>query len=193
MWADWPAILFFADILYCISACGLHQILGFCAFFFAVDIVIDLTVLCNMVPVEIIFARIFPCRPPPHGRYCSVSCPSSCPSVATLACPVRAPGYNAPLIRFLISALYICLLVYIVCFPTCGFSSLFPYLSPLSFPLRIDLFRLQAGCRKRRLNLAVVFRVFIIPAKAFARDYGINGVRLSVSLSVCLSVSTITK
>jgi len=29
----------------------------------------------------------------------------------------------------------------------------------------------------------------IIPAKAFARDYGITGVRLSV----CLSVTTITK
>jgi len=26
----------------------------------------------------------------------------------------------------------------------------------------------------------------IIPAKAFARDYGITGVRLSVRLSVCL-------
>ena len=98
---------------------------GFLCVFLAVDIVIDLTMLCNMVPVEIIFARIFLCRPPQHGRYCSESCPSSCPSVATLACPVRAPGYNAPLIRFLISALYICLLVYIVCFLTCGFSSLF--------------------------------------------------------------------
>jgi len=28
----------------------------------------------------------------------------------------------------------------------------------------------------------------IIPAKAFAGDYGITGVRLSVRLSVCLSV-----
>jgi len=32
-----------------------------------------------------------------------------------------------------------------------------------------------------------------IPAKAFARDYGITGVRLSVRLSVCLFVTTITK
>jgi len=39
-----------------------------------------------------------------------------------LHCPLRAPGRNAPLIRFLILALYraytYCLLVYIVCFPT---------------------------------------------------------------------------
>jgi len=33
----------------------------------------------------------------------------------------------------------------------------------------------------------------IIPAKAFARDYVITGVRLSVCLSVCLFVTTITK
>ena len=32
-------------------------------------------------------------------------------------------------------------------------------------------------------------RVIVIPAKAFARDYGITGVHLSV----CLSVTTITK
>ena len=36
-------------------------------------------------------------------------------------------------------------------------------------------------------------RRVIIPAKAFARDYVITGVRLSVQLSVCLSVTTITK
>ena len=35
--------------------------------------------------------------------------------------------------------------------------------------------------------------IFVIPAKAFARDYGITGVRLSVCLSVCLCVTTITK
>ena len=35
--------------------------------------------------------------------------------------------------------------------------------------------------------------VIIIPAKAFARDYGITGVRLSVCLSVCLFVTTLTK
>jgi len=33
----------------------------------------------------------------------------------------------------------------------------------------------------------------VIPAKAFAGFYGITGVHLSVRLSVCLSVTTITK
>ena len=33
----------------------------------------------------------------------------------------------------------------------------------------------------------------VIPAKAFARDYVITGVGLSVRLSVCLFVTTITK
>jgi len=42
------------------------------------------------------------------------------------------------------------------------FSALFPtYLLPyLSFPLRIDPLRFQIGCRKRRLNLALVFCVY---------------------------------
>jgi len=48
--------------------------------------------------------------------------------------------------------------------PLIIFSSLFPYLSPplliFSFE-RIDPLRLQAECRKRQLNLAVVF-VFIL-------------------------------
>jgi len=60
---------------------------------------------------------------------------------------VGAPGRNAPLIRFLISALY--LLVYIVGFPTYPFSVLFvTYLLPyLSFALIIDPLRFQTGCR----------------------------------------------
>jgi len=33
----------------------------------------------------------------------------------------------------------------------------------------------------------------VIPAKAFARDYVVTGVGLSVCLSVCLFVTTITK
>jgi len=74
-------------------------------------------------------------------------------------CPVRAPGRNAPLIRFLISALCIyCLLVYIVCFlayPFFTFSLLI--CSYLSFPLRIDPLSFHAGCHKRRLNVALVF------------------------------------
>jgi len=41
--------------------------------------------------------------------------------------------------------------------------SLFPHLSPpLYFPLRTDPLRFQAGCRKRRLNLASVFRVYFV-------------------------------
>ena len=55
------------------------------------------------------------------------------------------------------------LLVYIVCFPTYPFSSPFPYLSPyLSFPLRTDPLRFQAGCCRRRLNLALVFCVYFV-------------------------------
>ena len=39
-----------------------------------------------------------------------------------------------------------------------SFTFFLTYLLPyLSFPLRIDPLRLQAGCRKRRLNLALVF------------------------------------
>ena len=52
-----------------------------------------------------------------------------------------------------------CLLVYIVCFPTYPFSSLFLY---LSFPLRMDPLRFQAGCCKRRLNLALAFCVYFV-------------------------------
>ena len=37
--------------------------------------------------------------------------------------------------------------------------------------------------------VVILVAVISIPAKAFARDYGITGVRLSV----CLSVTTITK
>jgi len=137
-----------------------------------------------------------------------------------------ALGRNAPLIRFLMSALYYCLLVCIMyhhkhqacklnkedavdrckwrkvikevrwpgwvwageCFlwyrptrvvldkrplngcwwsccclyhmlPRLSFFSLFPY---LSFPSRIDPLHFQVGCRKRRLNLALVFLVFFV-------------------------------
>ena len=52
-----------------------------------------------------------------------------------------------------------CLLVYIICFPTYSLFFIFSLLisSHLSFHLRIDALRFQAGCRKRRLNLALVF------------------------------------
>ena len=44
-----------------------------------------------------------------------------------------------------------------------------------------------------RCSFHLVSVAVIIPAKAFARDYGITGIGLSVSLSVCLFVTTITK
>jgi len=77
-------------------------------------------------------------------------------------CLVLALGRrpNAPLIRFLISALYAVCLFILYDSPLILFYSLFPYLSPLlltSFPLRIDPLCFQAGCRKRRLSLALVF------------------------------------
>ena len=65
---------------------------------------------------------------------------------------MRAPRRNAPLIRFLTSALYIlfaCLyrmLLRLSFFLHFFFTCLLPY---LSFPSRIDLLRFQAGCRKR--------------------------------------------
>jgi len=42
------------------------------------------------------------------------------------------------------------------------------------------------GQFKYRVHLFEYSSLVIIPAKAFARDYGITGVRLSVCLSVCL-------
>ena len=52
-------------------------------------------------------------------------------------------------------------------------------------PLRVTVARLR--------HLSHSENLLIIPAKAFARDYVITGVRLSVCLSVCLFVTTITK
>ena len=62
-----------------------------------------------------------------------------------------------------------CLLVYIVCFPTYLFSSLFSYLSP---PLLIFPFENRPapfpGCPARRLNLALVFfRLFCVVVHFF--------------------------
>ena len=62
--------------------------------------------------------------------------------------PVLASGHNAPLIR---GYIYCLLLSFFLHF---FLTNLLPY---LSFPLRIDLPCFQAGCRKRRLNLALVF------------------------------------
>ena len=81
-----------------------------------------------------------------------------------------APGHNLPLIRFLISTMYIlfaclyCMPPHLSFFLYCFLTYLLPY---LSFSLRIDQPRFQAGCRKRRLNLALVF-VFILCCSAFS-------------------------
>ena len=47
--------------------------------------------------------------------------------------------------------------------PLILFSSLFPYLLPyLSFPLRIDRLHFEGRCRKRQLNLALVFCAYFL-------------------------------
>jgi len=92
----------------------------------------------------------------------------ACYPFSLFASPVRASGHSAPLIRSLISALYN--IVYIVCFCTYPLSlhffltRLLPY---LSFPSRIDPLHFQAGCRKRQLNLALIFLVFILCCSTF--------------------------
>ena len=73
---------------------------------------------------------------------------------------MRALGRNVPLIQFFILALA-CLyhmLPHLSFFLHFFLTYLLPY---LSFVLRIDLLRFQAGCHKRRLNLALVFCVVI--------------------------------
>ena len=75
-----------------------------------------------------------------------------------------APGRNAPLIWFLMSALYFFACLYRT-LPHLFFSLHFfltYLLSYLSFPLRTDPISFQAGCRKRLLNLAFNFFVFIL-------------------------------
>jgi len=69
-------------------------------------------------------------------------------------------GHNAPFIRFLILALYLLFACLYRMLPHLSFflhfflTFLLPY---LSFPLRIDPLHFQAGCHKRRLNLALGF------------------------------------
>ena len=76
---------------------------------------------------------------------------------------LRASGRMRPWFDIWYRRYIYCLLVYIACFPSDPFSSLFltcllPY---LSFPSRIDPLRFQAACRKRRLNLALVLCLFL--------------------------------
>ena len=78
--------------------------------------------------------------------------------------PRLGSGCNAPLIRFLISALYILFAGLYRTLPHLSFfSSPFPYLSPplFIFSRRIDSLRFKAGCCKRQLNLALVFCVVV--------------------------------
>ena len=59
-----------------------------------------------------------------------------------------------------------------------------------SLPVDREFQEPSARSCKRRWR---TFWAFVIPAKAFARDYVITGVGLSVCLFVCLLVTTITK
>ena len=84
--------------------------------------------------------------------------------VPSMLCSVWAPGHNAPWFDFWFQSYIYYLLVYIIHFLTYPFFFTFlgTYLLPyLSFHLRIDLLCFQAGCRKRRLNLALVFCVVV--------------------------------
>ena len=84
--------------------------------------------------------------------------------ISVAGCPVRAPGRNAPLVRLSISALYIlfgCLYRMLPHLPLLLHFFLTYLIPSLSFPLRTDPLRFQAGCRKRRLNLLQFF-VFIL-------------------------------
>jgi len=76
---------------------------------------------------------------------------------------MRAPGVMRPWFDFWFWRYMHCLLVYIVCSPTYPFFLFFlTYLLPyLSFPLRTDPLCFQARCRKRQLNLALVFCVVV--------------------------------
>ena len=86
----------------------------------------------------------------------------SAPKSFHITCPVRSPRHTAPLIWFLISAFYVLFACLYRMLPDLSFFLHFvlTYLLPyLSVPLRTDPLCLQAGRRKRRLNLALVFFV----------------------------------
>ena len=96
------------------------------------------------------------------ARWASSSSFSSRCDCGYIVSLVRATGRNAPLIRFVISALYI-LFAWLYrklphLFLFLRFFVTFIHL----LPLRIDVLRFQAGCRKRRPNIALVLCVFIL-------------------------------
>ena len=79
--------------------------------------------------------------------------------------PVRSPGRNAPVIWFLILALCVLFACLYRMLPHSSFflHVFFTYLLPyLSFPLRIDPLRFQAGCRKRRPKPGFSFCVYFV-------------------------------
>ena len=68
-------------------------------------------------------------------------------------------GHNALLISFFdFGTVYVCIFALLSKLSHILFTSLFPC---LSFPLRVDPLRFQAGCRKRRLYEALVFCVVV--------------------------------
>ena len=87
--------------------------------------------------------------------------------IPSAAAPCRLRGVMRPWFDFWFRRDIYCLLVYMVCSPTYPFFFTFPCLSP---PLLVFSFEnplcFHAGCRKRRLNLALVF-VFILCCSTF--------------------------
>ena len=79
-----------------------------------------------------------------------------------ILCPMRAPGCNAPLIPYFGAIYIVCLFI---SFFLCIFlANLLPY---LSFPLWIDPLHFQAGCRKRWLNLSLIFGFILLCCSTF--------------------------
>ena len=82
---------------------------------------------------------------------------------------LQATGRNPPLIRYLdfwaicIACLFILYASPLILFLHFSLTYLLPY---LSYSLRIDPLLFQAGCRKRRLNLALVF-MFVLCCNTF--------------------------
>ena len=83
---------------------------------------------------------------------------------------VQAPGRNAPLNWFLLSVLYILFAHLHRMLPHLSFFLHYFHtylLHYLSFPLRTEPFRFNAGCRKRQQNPALVFLRLFCVAKHF--------------------------
>ena len=104
-------------------------------------------------------------------RYDVPPADSPWPKIRPFNClaPCGLQGIMRPWFGFWYQHCIYCLLVYIICFPTYLFFSTFlAYFLPyLSFPLRIDPLRFQVGCRKRRLNLALVLCLFCVAVHFF--------------------------